>query len=220
VSEETAESTPPRETPCLVCREPIRIGAKKCIHCDSFLDWRRWLGISQTTLALLVALVSVVAASGPRVAQLLSRDVSELTLNIRQVFGQRLELAASNHGNRNAQLLSAHLIATRRDKTQIGPIQLEIAGSHVVGAGQDTLSGLSIPPALIPTFLGWPHKDIQSAKMVLRVNEFRKSPEDRTVDVPLAQFQLLCRATEDLDIISRRGPQAVLEDRRLTSRCN
>jgi len=176
--------------------------------------------MSQTTLALLVALVSVVAGSAPRIAQLLTRDVSELRLNIRQVFGQRLELAGSNHGNKAAQFLSGHLIATTRDQRQLGPIQLEIAGAHLIGPGQDALFGLSVPPALIPTFLGWSHGDIKSARMVLKVSEFRKDAEDRIIEVPLDQFQLLCRATEDLDTVSRRVPGATSEDRRLTSRCH
>ena len=72
--------------PCRVCREPIRQGAKKCIHCDSMLDWRGWLGISETALALLVALVSVVGATGPRIVELFTPKASKLEVNIRQVL--------------------------------------------------------------------------------------------------------------------------------------
>ncbi len=204
---------------CPICQEPIRSGAKKCVHCDSMLDWRRWIGVSQTTLALLVALVSVVAASAPHIAELFRHDFSEVRLNIRQVFGQRLEVTASNRGNKAALFLSAHLVAATRDR-RLEPIQLEIAGGPLIGAGQDTLYGLSVPPALIPTFLALPHKDIKSVTAILRVSEFRRDAEERTIDVPLDQFRLLCRATEDLDIISRRNANAPLEDRRLMSPCS
>lgn len=50
---------------CAVCGERIAGSALKCIHCDSFLDWRRHLQFSTSVLALLVALVSVTATTAP-----------------------------------------------------------------------------------------------------------------------------------------------------------
>src|SRR5260370_35611066 len=97
--------------PCRVCREAIKQGARKCVHCNSFLDWRGWLGISETALALLVALVTVMGATAPRVVELFTPKYSELRVSIRQVFGQNLEWVASNQGNKNSQLLSANISA-------------------------------------------------------------------------------------------------------------
>jgi hypothetical protein len=51
--------------PCRVCGEDIKFSAQKCIHCDSYQDWRVRLGIGSTVLALLVALVSVVTNGVP-----------------------------------------------------------------------------------------------------------------------------------------------------------
>lgn len=44
---------------CLECKEEIRLGASKCIHCESYQDIRRFLGVSLTFLSLLIALISV-----------------------------------------------------------------------------------------------------------------------------------------------------------------
>jgi hypothetical protein len=181
--------------PCPVCREPIRKGAKKCIHCTSTIDWHRWLGISQTTLALLVALVSVVGATAPRLSELLTRDYSDLSLNYRQVYRNGLEVEAWNQGNKSAQLMAAKLLARTRDKKQL-ELDLEVNGAPPVAAGQQILFGLTVPPARIPDFLGWPHKDIEAAQVVAQVQEFKKVPESRTIDVPRMQFQLFCRGTE------------------------
>lgn len=43
---------------CVVCMEPIHAGAKKCIKCESFQNWRRYINFSSTVLSLLVALAT------------------------------------------------------------------------------------------------------------------------------------------------------------------
>jgi len=51
--------------PCKTCGEEIKITALKCIHCDSFQDWRSSLSFGSTVLSLLVALVSVLTFAAP-----------------------------------------------------------------------------------------------------------------------------------------------------------
>ncbi|QDU44306.1 hypothetical protein Mal52_27850 [Symmachiella dynata] len=51
--------------PCTVCGELIHSSAKKCTHCDTWLDWRRHLTLSSVVLSLLVALVSVSTVAVP-----------------------------------------------------------------------------------------------------------------------------------------------------------
>jgi hypothetical protein len=203
--------------PCRVCREPIRQGAKKCIHCTSQLDWRGWLGISETGLALLVALVSVIGATAPRVVELFTPQFSSLSLSIRQVYSQSLELVALNQGHQNSQLLSAKLFAKTEDGRQLDAIPLQIGGLPNISGQQGTLFQLSIPLVAIPTFLDWPHPKIQSATLVVLVNEFKKQPEPRQIDIPIEYFRLLCRATEDSDALLRHPGQPV--DNRAATRC-
>lgn len=205
--------------PCSVCREPIKVGARKCVRCDSMLDWRRWLGISETTLALLVALVSVIGGTAPRIMELFTPKASALHLSIRQVYGQNLEVIAWNQGHMSSQFQSARISAKTLDGTQLGPVPLQILGGPTVLAEQQSLFGLQIAPALIPTFLGWAHPTIQSATLTIVVNEYNKQPEVRTLAVPIEYFHLFCRATEDSDRIARNGGQVVSVDIRLTSHC-
>jgi hypothetical protein len=91
------------------------------------LDWRGWLGISETALALLVALVSVLGASAPRVAELFTHNYSDIRLNYRQVNSQYLELTAWNQGNKNGLLSSAKMIARNSDGKELGSIKLKTA---------------------------------------------------------------------------------------------
>lgn len=56
-----------KKSRCKVCREEISLGAKKCVHCDSFQTWRRHLNFSSTVLSLLVALVSVSGIAFPAI---------------------------------------------------------------------------------------------------------------------------------------------------------
>jgi len=44
---------------CVVCRESIKVGARKCIHCDSYQDFRHFFGVSLTFFSMLLAFLSV-----------------------------------------------------------------------------------------------------------------------------------------------------------------
>jgi hypothetical protein len=216
-ADKSGAGPPVRTVPCRVCRESILQGAKKCIHCGSMLDWRRWLGLSETTLALLVALVTVVAATAPRIVELLTPRYSDLRLSVRQISYQNIELVAWNQGHKNSQLLSAKISAKAPDGNRIDAIPLQINGYPNVPAEQGTVFGLSIPLSLVPNFLSWPHPKIQSATLSVLVNEYHKQPETREIDVPIAYFRQFCRATEDADTLLRHAGQAT--DNRLTTRC-
>jgi hypothetical protein len=202
---------------CRVCREPIKQGARKCVHCNSMLDWHGWLGISETALALLVALVSVIGATAPRLVEFLRPKSSDTRLTIRQVYGQYLELVAWNHGSRSSQVLSASISATTQNGTQLSTVPLQIISVPNVPPEQSALIQLQVHPAWIPTFLDWPHPAIQTGVLTVVVNEYRKGPDTRKIDIPLDEFRLFCRATEDIDAISRHLPGVV--DLRSTTRC-
>ena len=45
---------------CLTCASDIHSNAKKCVECGSFQDFRRYLSIGNTTLSMLVALMSAI----------------------------------------------------------------------------------------------------------------------------------------------------------------
>lgn len=65
---------------CRSCKSDIADGAKLCPICKSYQDWRSVVPISQTTLALIIALFSVAGLAGERISQVL-RDQPSSNLN-------------------------------------------------------------------------------------------------------------------------------------------
>lgn len=51
-----ASPSPSGNECCRVCREPIKSGAAKCIHCGSYQDWTRYLIRWSTILVLLLGI--------------------------------------------------------------------------------------------------------------------------------------------------------------------
>jgi hypothetical protein len=79
----SAEPRPETMSRCLSCQEPIHPKAKLCKTCKSYQDWRRHFDFSAVVLSLLVALISVISAVGPRIISWLPP------------FGSRLEVKSS-----------------------------------------------------------------------------------------------------------------------------
>lgn len=188
-----------KHVPCPVCCEPIRDGARKCIHCNSWNGWRGWLGISDTALALLVALVTVVGTTAPRIAELTTPKRSRTVLSFRQSNRNFLEVTAANDGNADALVVSATLVGQDQAGKVSKSIKLDDASLPVAPHGQVALLGFLISPIKTPEFLAWPHKDIHSATMLVSVVEFREPQEQRAIPVPLADFRAFCMATADAD---------------------
>lgn len=65
---------------CSECRQHIPVGARICPTCGSYQDWRRFLSIGQTPLALLVALFSVATTLATIIPPLLTSSGSDLKL--------------------------------------------------------------------------------------------------------------------------------------------
>lgn len=207
-------------SPCPVCREPIRVGAKKCIHCGSFLDWRQTVGVSQTTLALLVALISVVSSTVPRFVEWLSPDYSDLHVEVRQVYLDRLELFLSNSGNRPARLIGVAIAATTRDGRRFGPDRLQVASDGNVGPGQSIVAHLTIHPETVAGFLAWPHRDISQCSLVARIANYRTQPKDVMLDCSGDNLQRFCRGTEGAALERGRLPLPLIDAQgRPASRC-
>lgn len=170
------------------------------------LDWRGWLGISDTALALLVALVTVIGATVPRVAELVVPRYSDVRLNYRQPVNVYLEMTALNQGNQDGEVVSAVLLGKDRSGRVLGSIKLEDATPPLAIHGQLTVSEFRLSPARVSEFLEWPQKDIQSATMLVSVVEFRKPEEQRPIEIPLADYRQFCEATEDADYNWRHPP--------------
>ncbi len=64
--DKTEEIGRPSTISCVVCHEPIVVGAAKCRHCHSYQGWlRRNLVFGSSTLPLLLAFISVLGIVAP-----------------------------------------------------------------------------------------------------------------------------------------------------------
>ena len=95
---------------CKVCKEQIKFGAKKCIHCDSYQDYRRYLTFSTVVLSLLVALISVLTVFIPVVKKAFTPIGSDTRFSLYANHNDKITIIASNLGNRNAVLKKAHIL--------------------------------------------------------------------------------------------------------------
>lgn len=90
----------PAHEPCSTCREPIRINAVRCVHCDAYQGWRRHISLSSTVLALLVALVSVTSAAVGSLTQALTPVRSDVQVKYLFADDFGVWLSATNSGSR------------------------------------------------------------------------------------------------------------------------
>lgn len=106
LQEQAAEPEIQREL-CKQCKDPIASGARICSKCNSYQDWRSLVPFSNTALALLTALVSVVGIATPALYQLAHTPRSQASLTMPSVDGTILRVVAVNSGDAPASLIRA-----------------------------------------------------------------------------------------------------------------
>lgn len=95
---------------CLLCYEPIYPASKKCNSCGSYQDWRRFFDFSAIILSLLIALISVTSALGPRLLDLLETSRSEIEVTGYYPTADGIALALVNNGTRPGQVGNVRLV--------------------------------------------------------------------------------------------------------------
>lgn len=103
------------EKKCLYCGESIAVSAKKCIHCDSFQDWKRHLSVGNSALALLVALASVITLSLPGIQTFISPPTSRITPVILSGEQSFIDIAVVNSGSIDGLILHISISVGSRD---------------------------------------------------------------------------------------------------------
>lgn len=89
---------------CPVCLEKINVGATKCIHCGSFQDFRRYMNISSSFLALIVALISVSSFFIPLMIETFEDKDSDIGISLQFIRHDGIFLVASNSGTRTGNV--------------------------------------------------------------------------------------------------------------------
>ena len=161
VSEEEIErntgevsTTAEGRVPCPVCREPIAVGARKCINCNSDLvGWAHYLSVGVPTLALLTALISVTGSFAPAIRALF-RPSEAINLTFlggadRPPYLQEV-LLAGNNGTESGALTAARLFTSWRLNGRVYGAEFALLLPNgipaVVPAGQSVAVVLTIEP--------------------------------------------------------------------------
>jgi len=95
---------------CPDCLELVPYQVRICPNCKAYQDWRRYAGFSQTTLALLVALISVSTAAIPVIERAVTPNDSNLNVDFEEARGLALRVLISNTGNRTATVFGGELL--------------------------------------------------------------------------------------------------------------
>jgi len=127
---ENHQEPAPTMKQCSTCAEPIRVEAKKCIHCGSYQSWRGRINFSATVLSLLVALIAVIGTTAPVIRNLFTPSEAAFRFSD-PVFGQgTISVTATNIGAQPARL--DWTVITIPQKTGGQPYMFDLHSSDAV----------------------------------------------------------------------------------------
>jgi hypothetical protein len=92
---------------CKQCKSIIPRGAVICSTCNSYQDWRSFIPFSNTALALVTALISVIGIATPTIYKIIHTPQSQATLSMPSIDGTTLRIVAVNKGDAPASLIRA-----------------------------------------------------------------------------------------------------------------
>jgi RNA polymerase subunit RPABC4/transcription elongation factor Spt4 len=89
---------------CRDCRQIVPSGARVCPNCKTFQDWRRFIAIGQTNLALLTAIISVATTFLAVAIPFFKQQGYRIELFLDNASETRMSVVARNTGNEGALL--------------------------------------------------------------------------------------------------------------------
>ena len=132
---------------CPDCLEPVPFKVRICPNCKAYQDWRRYVGMGQTELALLVALASVSTTLLNITLPLLKPASSNIQVVFESMSGNTANFIARNEGRSGGvlqidQLAVAVVAGEMIDAEQ--PIVLNMAtNTNIVATGQEQSNSLN-----------------------------------------------------------------------------
>lgn len=173
---------------CTTCREPIHAKAKKCKVCDSYQDWRSYLNMSASVLALVVALVSVLSFAAPVAAKLMAKDHSEVSVALHSINGSKAVFTASNSGNK-AGTIAAALLEMKAQGTESSMTLPPIAEPPIVQAGETRQVTVELTPHVRQLIQGFAPKADGQAQFDVEVIEFGGTRDHEKSEVSLNRLR-------------------------------
>ncbi len=186
---EPAAQTDDEKAPCPVCGEPISPKALKCIHCDSYLDWRRFLIVGNTALALVIALVSVATTAVTVYRTTDAKPDSTLEFRYLGVIGDKPTFLATNPGTLTAVVGRSTLDVGPTANQVFVPLAVDQADAHILLVEAGKVRQF----ALVPT--GYPRSrngrasqaELDQHSYTINIQQFKHDKEN-----PVSLFRTDC----------------------------
>jgi hypothetical protein len=134
---------------CKVCAEEIKKAARVCIHCNNYQDWRAEIGISQSVLSLLVALLSVLTVAAPVLVSTFTPKNSSFAFTFEAASASNIAVFIANSGSRSGVIRMPVRFAVTQLNGKPVSMALSVTGASTaifIDAGKSLLLQLS-PPA-------------------------------------------------------------------------
>ncbi|WP_156407909.1 hypothetical protein [Ensifer sp. Root127] len=152
--------------PCLTCAIHIPTAAKLCTHCNTYQDYRRYLSFGQTSLALMIALISVTGALLPPLSEMVFRN-SDLERRLISIDQTGAIFVVTNSGNMPGSVISAEVVFPQSEGKSTR-LALPLT-AQIVEPGKSQLIKVtpSDAPALLVTAI---YQSISSDNCMLRLS--------------------------------------------------
>ena len=121
---------------CVVCAHSIPEPAKFCTHCENHQDWfRRNVGVGETTLALLVALVAAVGAVVPPIAALFNRPRASIVQTSVVFADGSLKVVMANAGEKAGVFQLARVLFRVDEQAPSVMVNFDVLGNPILRPG-------------------------------------------------------------------------------------
>lgn len=108
---------------CIACKLDIEPGAWECVHCETIQNWRRYLTLSNSVLALLVALLSVSTVLVPLVYNTFLSRIADMRFEIpaeSNRIGGHTQGSGKSRKTKNASYITRLTVLTMNAGDNVG----------------------------------------------------------------------------------------------------
>ena len=163
--------------PCISCKEPIRINAIKCFHCEQFQNWKRHLVFSGIVLSLLIALFSVIGVVTPIVQKAFITERASLKLAVISGNYNKIQFMLSNLGKRSAVISEVTIVSDIKGNNKSDILYPDILGKVIEPDKSYSILTITkdqhiIPSAIPPIIAAISPKAWKTCYLVIQVIHF------------------------------------------------
>jgi len=158
---------------CWQCGGSIPKGARRCNDCNVFQNWRRFVPMSEVTLALILSIISVISAVAPPVVRYFSNH-SETYVHVlgtgRIAEEPTIRVLVVNSGKRASFVKSARIIFDRSGQKRIDADETDLEVKNpddaLIAPGEHAVIQFSV--GSVARVIGADNKTITSKSDVLK----------------------------------------------------